>query len=96
MSDQLNKVTICLMMTSLLVLMPHSGFLANYGEERIEIESTNTKFNTSNSETVWVDGDQPWPQPGRTQAEHQVEILLPQIIVQMVVLELILQKMLVS
>ena len=33
---------------------------------------------------------------GLSQAEHQVEILLPQIIVQMVVLELILQKMLVS
>ncbi len=66
MSNQLNKVTICLIMTSLLVLMPHSGFLANYGEERIEIESINYKLNTSNSETVWVDGDQPWPQPGRT------------------------------
>ena len=66
MSDQLNKVTICLIMTSLLVLMPHSGFLANNGEEQIEIESINYKLNTSNSETVWVDGDQPWPQPGRT------------------------------
>ena len=66
MSNQLNKVTICLIMTSLLVLMPHSGFLANNGEERIEIESINYKLNTSKSETVWVDGDQPWPQPGRT------------------------------
>ena len=52
MSDQLNKVTICLIMTSLLVLMPHSGFLANNGEEQIEIESINYKLNTSNSETV--------------------------------------------
>ena len=66
MSSQLNKVTICLIMTSLLVLMPHSGFLTNYGNHSIEIDERLIESYSSDSDSVWIDGGQPWPQPGRT------------------------------
>ena len=66
MSSQLNKVTICLIMTSLLVLMPHSGFLTNYENHSGEIDHIVVDSYSSNSDSVWVDGEQPWPQPGRT------------------------------
>ena len=66
MSNQLNKVTICLVMTSLLVLMPHSGLLSNYGDYSDEIKEKRINSSSSDSDSLWVDGGQPWPQPGRT------------------------------
>ncbi|MAD72521.1 MAG: hypothetical protein CL973_01845, partial [Euryarchaeota archaeon] len=66
MSSQLNKVTICLIMTSLLVLMPHSGFLTNYGNHNIEIDERLIESYSSDSDSVWEDGGQPWPQASRT------------------------------
>ena len=66
MSNQSSKVTICLIMTFLLVLMPHSGFLANYDYTEEEIENKSIHSYSSNSETIWVDGEQPWPQSGKT------------------------------
>ena len=66
MSNQSSKVTICLIMTCLLVLMPHSGFLANHDHSKEEIEIKSINSYSSNSETVWEDGEQPWPQSGKT------------------------------
>ena len=54
MSSQLNKVTICLIMTSLLVLMPHSGFLTNYENHSGEIDHVVVYSYSSNSDSVWV------------------------------------------
>ena len=66
MSNQSSKVTICLIMTCLLVLMPHSGFLANHDHSKEEIEIKSINSYSSNSQTVWEDGEQPWPQSGKT------------------------------
>ncbi len=46
--------------------MPHSGFLANHDHAKEEIEIKSINSYSSNSETVWEDGEQPWPQSGRT------------------------------
>jgi hypothetical protein len=66
MSNQSNKVTICLIMTCLLVLMPHSGFLANYDNSHEEIENKSAESYSLNFEGVWMGGEQPWPQSGKT------------------------------
>ena len=66
MSNQSNKVTICLIMTGLLVLMPHSGFLANYDNSHEEIENKSAESYSLNFEGVWMGGEQPWPQSGKT------------------------------
>ena len=59
MSNQSSKVTICLIMTSLLVLMHHSGFLTNYGNHSIEIDERLIESYSSDSDSVWIDGGQP-------------------------------------
>ena len=46
--------------------MPHSGFLANYDNSNEEIGNKDSESYSTNSETVWLDGEQPWPQPSRT------------------------------
>ena len=46
--------------------MPHSGFLANHDHTKEEIENNSINSYSSNSETVWEDGEQPWPQSGKT------------------------------
>ena len=72
MSSQFNKVNICLIMTSLLVLMPHTGFLSMNDNYSVDLEPENTKLFSFHSDIVWVDGQQPWPQPGRTSGRESL------------------------
>ena len=66
MSIDPSKVTICLVMTILLVLMPHSGYLSNVDNQQSDLINENIISKTSSSEIIWSDGGQPWPQSGRT------------------------------
>ncbi|MDB3854896.1 hypothetical protein N9347_01140 [Euryarchaeota archaeon] len=66
MSIDPGKVTICLVMTILLVLMPHSGYLSNVDDQQSDLINENIISKTSSSEIIWSDGGQPWPQSGRT------------------------------
>ena len=66
MSIDPGKVTICLVMTILLVLMPHSGYLSNADNQQSDLINENIISKTTSSEIIWSDGGQPWPQSGRT------------------------------
>ena len=66
MSIHPSKVTICLAMTFLLVLMPHSGYLSHIDNHQSDFIEESVTSHTSNSQLVWVDGGQPWPQSSRT------------------------------
>ena len=61
-----SKFTICLLMTFLLLLMPHSGYLSNINNQDLDLSDEITISHTSNSQLVWEDGGQPWPQSGKT------------------------------
>ena len=66
MSIDPSKVTICMVMTILLVLMPHSGYLSDIDNQKLDLEEEMVISHTSESESIWVDGGQPWPQSGKT------------------------------
>ena len=61
-----SKYTICLIMTFLLLLMPHSGYLSNINNQDLDFSDDVSVSRTSNNELIWEDGGQPWPQSGRT------------------------------
>ncbi|MBT6075308.1 MAG: hypothetical protein HOG58_01625 [Euryarchaeota archaeon] len=66
MSIDPSKVTICMVMTILLVLMPQSGYLSDIDNQKLDLEEEMVISHTSESESIWVDGGQPWPQSGKT------------------------------
>ena len=59
MSIDPSKVTICLVMTILLVLMPHSGYLSNIDNHQSDLVNENKISKTSDSEEIWSYGGQP-------------------------------------
>ena len=46
--------------------MPHSAYFSNIDNEQSDFVEESISLYTSDSDAVWIDGDQPWPQPGRT------------------------------
>ena len=61
-----SKLSICLLMTFLLLLMPHSGYLSNINNQDLDFIDEVSISHTSNSQSIWEDGGQPWPQSGKT------------------------------
>ena len=61
-----SKLSICLLMTFLLLLMPHSGYLSNINNQDLDFSDEVSISHTSNSQSIWEDGGQPWPQSGKT------------------------------
>ena len=66
MSIDPSKFAICMSMTFLLVLMPHSGYLSDIDNQKLDFREEILISHTSESESIWLDGGQPWPQSGKT------------------------------